>query len=66
MGDLCKECGEHCEPEDENAEEEEEPTEAQLERHYAACYRAQERAVLKGDQDDRDLRDAGRGHLVHP
>jgi hypothetical protein len=66
LGDICSDCKEGCEPESiEDEEEDDEPTESQLERHYAACYRAQERAVLKGDQDDRDLRDAGRGHLVH-
>jgi hypothetical protein len=65
MGDICSDCKEGCEPEPED-EEDDEPTEAQLERHYASCYRAQERAVLTGDQDDRDLRDAGRGHLIHP
>ena len=60
-GDICSDCKEHCEAE---PEEDDGPSDAMLERLQDSAYRAEEKAVLRADQDERDLRDAGRGHLL--
>lgn len=56
---LCRDCGEHCED-----EAEEGPSDEKMERMNEQAHRIVERREIKAQQDERDLHDAGRGHLV--
>ncbi len=58
LGDMCADCGEHCEAEND------EPTETELERYNERAFELEEQRVLREDREARELIDAGRGHLV--
>lgn len=54
-GGICSDCHEHCE--DEAVEG---PSDAKLERLQGQAHRLVERREIQADQDERDMKDAGR------